>query len=781
MASPASSQASGSVAQRARPAKSGPFTAFEDAMLLDLVAKHGDRWSLVAHGMAGRGIDQCKLRHEELRLRALATQAIPAPGRPPAKKKHGKKSDENAPVPVPVAIPTSIPLPAITMPARPAPAPVVVPVGPLTVGASMRREKDAKLPRLLPKPDGMTTRRQAEAVPLPVAAPLAPQREVLGERINAPDDRSSTHSSPGAAVPAHRPCASATVIARERNQAASSGQKRDQQNTAPGSQSQQPSRSQQRMTLASLMTKTQPSPMSSIPPMRIGMPGRPAMPSPGPGTPTTPQPDTPVFQTFHDQHLLSAARASFDEHLQSAKRGSSRRRLAAPRPKTTTTRRTQSAAVPAGDESTYAGSVVDGFGGSQLHYDAMSIGEQGSDYDFGADMGLYSQADLSSAADWNDDLLSSILGVDYAPPSADFGSMNDDIFGMDSPFSPERNFEVDSIFSQPPLMPMPVAPEPITARKRTVPPLPPLTIPRANPSAAGSLSTQQRPPPLSADQDPNAAVIEELLSGIIGDGSDAGFFAEEPVPFSEQSEPEYRADDVPLDEELELLVDAANPTSEPITVDAVLPTDAPIYSRTRQRLSLENFDLQTLESESWRVLCRPSVRCLIASSSSSPFQDMLPYSILESLQMDADQVRYSSFVKSLHQQHLATDGAAMSPFPHDEDDGEFRATEVDEEDLEYAVPHEEIESLLKENEAFDALGSERMDGMAWAGNNGQRVFTEQQIATLRMQMAQSFQIAAQAYALQAALHGTKSKEAGVWKHQLVCCCGDRHPSAGRGH
>jgi len=56
---------------------------------------------------------------------------------------------------------------------------------------------------------------------------------------------------------------------------------------------------------------------------------------------------------------------------------------------------------------------------------------------------------------------------------------------------------------------------------------------------------------------------------------------------------------VPLDEELELLLeDAGDLRSDPqVTIDNVLPTDDPIYNRTRQKFSLQNFDLQTLESE----------------------------------------------------------------------------------------------------------------------------------------------------------------------------------------
>ncbi|KAI9021172.1 hypothetical protein DFJ74DRAFT_672120 [Hyaloraphidium curvatum] len=161
--------------------------------------------------------------------------------------------------------------------------------------------------------------------------------------------------------------------------------------------------------------------------------------------------------------------------------------------------------------------------------------------------------------------------------------------------------------------------------------------------------------------------------------------------------------------------------------------------------------------------------------------DLLPYSLLNSLHMDVDQARYNSFVKSLQDtvRGSTADAAsqrAPSPWPMDDDDAEFdnpeNLAEGEEAEVEnFAVPRDEIEALLRENADFLAsLGLEsvvdNVPSNAWAGSTGQKIFTEQQIATLKTQMTQNFQIVTQAYAIQSALHGPQSNDAGIWRHQL---------------
>lgn len=157
---------------------------------------------------------------------------------------------------------------------------------------------------------------------------------------------------------------------------------------------------------------------------------------------------------------------------------------------------------------------------------------------------------------------------------------------------------------------------------------------------------------------------------------------------------------------------------------------------------------------------------------------MLPYSILQSLHMDVDQVRYNSFVKSLQADAARSLPSDTIPAP-DEDEEEWAPAPAENEEFDldgFAVPHDEIEMLLRENADLLAglesdLGASEAEPIPapenWAGNNGQRVFTEGQVARLKQQMQQNFQVVTQAYALQAALHGTQSKEAGIWRVQLV--------------
>ncbi|ORX82833.1 hypothetical protein BCR32DRAFT_326680 [Anaeromyces robustus] len=237
---------------------------------------------------------------------------------------------------------------------------------------------------------------------------------------------------------------------------------------------------------------------------------------------------------------------------------------------------------------------------------------------------------------------------------------------------------------------------------------------------------------------------------------DLDYCPSEPESDDNVDEIEKCSESMPLSDELTyLLTDATlGLKDQNLTIDQVLKgvEDAPVYRRTRKNLSLEKFNMDSLDG------------MLSASLASN----------VNKLNIDKESVEYRRFCMDI------THGTKNIS---DDDDGEYNEQSKNQtNDIDYtkSVSVEELDDLFQDfiqdpNEINRNTAELKNDITTpnWVIDE-KHLFSQEQIELLKKQMLQNFQIVTQAYAIEKELRGPDSIQAGHWKSQLMemdqCIC-----------